>query len=56
MISVEEALDRVLSYVNVLGSEEKPALDCLGQVLDEDIHSPIDVPPLANSALDGYAI
>ena len=56
MISVEEALDRVLSYVNVLEVEEKPALECLGQVLDEDIHSPIDVPPLANSAMDGYAI
>jgi molybdopterin molybdotransferase len=56
MISVEEALDKVLSYVNILGQEEKPILECLGQVLDEDIHSPIDVPPLDNSAMDGYAI
>jgi molybdopterin molybdotransferase len=56
VISVEEALDKVLSYVNVLEAEEKPVLECLGQVLDEDIHSLIDIPPLDNSAMDGYAV
>ena len=56
MISVEEALEKVLSYVQVLNGEEKPILHCLGQVLDEDVHSPIDVPPLDNSAMDGYAL
>ena len=33
MISVEEALQRILSYVHVLEPEEKPILDALGQVL-----------------------
>jgi len=56
MISVEEALDKVLSCVEVLGREEKPILECLGQVLDEDVYSSIDVPPLDNAAMDGYAI
>jgi len=56
MISVEEALDKVLGCLEVLGGEEKPILECLGQVLDEDIHSPIDVPPLDNAAMDGYAV
>jgi molybdopterin molybdotransferase len=56
MISVEEALEKVLSHVEVLGPEEKPILDCLGQVLAEDIYSPIDIPPLDNSAMDGYAL
>lgn len=56
MISVEEALDRVLSYVHMLDGEEKPIMDCLGQVLDEDVYSSIDVPPLDNSAMDGYAV
>jgi len=56
MISVEEALERVLSYVHVLESEEKPILQCLGQVLDEEIISSIDIPPADNSAMDGYAI
>jgi molybdopterin molybdotransferase len=56
MISVEEALEQVLSYVEVLQPEQKPILDCLGQVLAEDIYSTIDIPPLDNSAMDGYAL
>ena len=56
MISVEQALEKVLSYVDVLGEEERPILDCLGQVLAEDIYSPINVPPLDNTAMDGYAV
>jgi len=56
MISVEEALERVLSYVEVLNPERKPILDCLGQVLAEDVYSTIDIPPLDNSAMDGYAL
>ena len=39
MISVEEALEKVLSYVEVLKPERKPILDCLGQVLAEDVYS-----------------
>ena len=56
MISVEEALDKVLSYFSVLNAEEKPILECLGQVLDENVYSAIDVPPRDNSAMDGYAV
>ncbi len=56
MISVEEALQRILSYVDVLEAEEKPLLAALGQVLDEDATSGFDIPPLANTAMDGYAV
>ncbi len=56
MISVEQALDKVLSYVDALEEEQSPILDCLGQVLAEDIYSSINVPPLDNAAMDGYAI
>lgn len=56
MISVEEALEKVLSYVSVLDGEEKPILHCLGQVLNEDVYSSIDIPPRDNSAMDGYAV
>ena len=56
MISVEEALDKVLSYIEILEPERKPILDCLGQVLAEDVYSDIDVPPLDNAAMDGYAL
>ena len=56
MISVEEALERILSYVSLLEPEEKPILDALGQVLAEDIVSGIDIPQLDNTAMDGYAV
>ena len=56
MISVEEALSKVLDFVEVLEGEEKPLLECLGQVLAEDVYAPFDVPPQDNSAMDGYAV
>jgi molybdopterin molybdotransferase len=56
MISVEEALERVLDYVEVLEPERKSILDCLGQVLAEDVCSTVNIPPLDNSAMDGYAL
>ena len=56
MISVEEALDKILNLITVLDTEKKPILDCLGQVLAEDIVAPFDVPSADNSAMDGYAV
>jgi len=56
MISVEEALGKILDFVGVLEEEEKPLLDGLGQVLAEDVYAPFDVPPQDNSAMDGYAV
>lgn len=56
MLSVEEALERILSFFHVLDTEEKPLLDALGQVLAEDAVSRYDIPPLDNSAMDGYAV
>ena len=56
MIPIEEAQEKILSYARVLQPEEKPILDSRGQVLCEDVHSDISVPPLDNSAMDGYAV
>ena len=56
MISVEQALDKVLNNIGILEEEESPILECLGQVLAEDVYSDIDVPPQDNSAMDGYAV
>jgi molybdopterin molybdotransferase len=56
MLSVEEALQKILHEVNVLEAESVPILESLGQVLAEDIKSDINVPPLDNSAMDGYAV
>ncbi|MEX2236389.1 MAG: gephyrin-like molybdotransferase Glp [Dehalococcoidia bacterium] len=56
MISVEDALARILSFANILDAETKPLNEALGQVLAEDIRSPVSIPPLANTAMDGYAV
>ena len=56
MISVDQALEKVLDSIDILGAEESPILNCLGQVLAEDVSSPINIPPLDNSAMDGYAV
>jgi molybdopterin molybdotransferase len=56
MLSVEEALERVLSLVRPLPLEEVPILDALDRVLGEDIVSDINIPPFQNSAMDGYAV
>jgi molybdopterin molybdotransferase len=56
VISVDQALEKVLGHITVLEAEERPILDCLGQVLAEDVFSKINIPPLDNSAMDGYAV
>ncbi len=56
MLSVEEAFQRIMASFSPLNAIEVPLLDCLGQVLAEDIRSPLDLPPLSNSAMDGYAV
>jgi molybdopterin molybdotransferase len=56
MISIEDALERILSYVDILPSEGKPLIEALGQVLSEDIAASFDIPPMDNTAMDGYAV
>ncbi|MPZ22525.1 MAG: molybdopterin molybdenumtransferase MoeA [Dehalococcoidia bacterium] len=56
MISVEEALDRILALVATLEAEDRAIDDVLGQVLAGDVVSHLTIPPLANTAMDGYAV
>lgn len=56
LMSVEEALDRVLQLVKPLPPEQVPILDALDRVLEEDIYSDVDIPPFDNAAMDGYAV
>jgi len=56
MITVEDALDRILSRLAPLGAEKIPILDTLGRVMAEDIYAGRDIPPLDNSGMDGYAV
>lgn len=56
MISVEEALEQILSAIAPLGPERVALPDCLGRVLLEDIRAGRDIPPRDNSAMDGFAV
>ncbi|OGQ48334.1 MAG: hypothetical protein A2W63_03990 [Deltaproteobacteria bacterium RIFCSPLOWO2_02_44_9] len=56
MISVEAALEIILSEIKPLGLERTSILSTLGRVLGEDICASVDNPPWDNSAMDGYAL
>lgn len=56
MISLEEALRRVLTDLHPLESEGIPISQAQGRIAAESILSPMEVPPFDNSAMDGYAV
>ncbi len=56
MLSVEEAYERVMASFAPLDAVDIPLLESLGQTLAEDVTSPLALPPLANSGMDGYAL
>ena len=56
MLSVEEAREKILENFSVLPYEEKNILESLGQILAEDVTANFSIPPLDNSAMDGYAL
>jgi len=55
-MTVEQALELVLGYVEPLPAEQVPLLDALHRVLAADAASDIDVAPFDNSAMDGFAV
>ncbi len=55
-IAVEEARDLVLSVCRTLSEETVPLAEAAGRTAARDIEAPHDVPPFANSAMDGYAV
>ena len=56
MISVEEALSRLLAPLEKLPLEQVSIVDGLGRVLAEDVAARRTQPPFAVSAMDGYAV
>src|SRR5215471_8859037 len=56
MISVRDALHRVLQDLPRLGGEQVALPAARGRVLAAAIQAPRDVPPFRNSAMDGYAV
>jgi molybdopterin molybdotransferase len=56
MISVEEALERILAEIAPLNVTKVPLPDSLGLILAEDVIAQENIPPFANSAMDGFAL
>ena len=56
MMSVEEALDCVLSHVAPLEVETVSLLDAVGRVVAEDLISDCDITPFDHAAMDGFAV
>jgi molybdopterin molybdotransferase len=57
ILSVDEALDVLLSRARpVADIEDIPTLEATGRVLARAQRSTMDVPPMDNSAMDGYAV
>jgi molybdopterin molybdotransferase len=56
VISVEEALSRLLAPLEKLPIEQISIVDGLGRVLAEDLAARRTQPPFAVSAMDGYAV
>ncbi|MEW6690523.1 MAG: molybdopterin molybdotransferase MoeA, partial [Pseudomonadota bacterium] len=57
LLSVDEALERLLSGARAVdGIEEVATMEAAGRVLARDQASTMDVPPMDNSAMDGYAV
>lgn len=56
LLNVEAALAHILQKFTSLPSEQIALTHALGRVLAEDIVSDINLPPFANSSMDGYAV
>ncbi|MEA1926605.1 MAG: gephyrin-like molybdotransferase Glp [Candidatus Auribacterota bacterium] len=56
MITIEEALSIILAHIKPLTKSSADLSDCLDRVLAEDIISRDNIPPFANSAMDGFAL
>jgi molybdopterin molybdotransferase len=56
LISVSEAIQRLLSSFSPVAIEEVPLLQAAGRVLSKKIKSDINLPLFTNSSMDGFAV
>jgi len=56
MITIEEALSIILAHIKPLRGGSFELADCLDRVLAQDITARYNIPPFANSAMDGFAV
>lgn len=56
LLSVEDARAQILERFSRLPAETVSLADARGRVLADDVVAPRDVPPFANSSMDGFAV
>lgn len=56
MLSVRQAIDRMLPHFGPLEVEAAPLLACAGRVLAQDLRATQPLPEFDHSAMDGYAV
>ncbi len=57
MLTAQQALDHLLSHATPVSECEEVAMQAaLGRVLAQDVSCLVDVPPLDNTSMDGYAV
>jgi molybdopterin molybdotransferase len=56
LISVKEALQKLLTVFHPLESESIPLSEAAGRILSEGVRSGIDLPLFTNSSMDGFAV
>ncbi len=56
LLPVDEARARVIAAFSALPAEQVSVADALGRVLAEDVRARVTQPPVAVSAMDGYAV
>ncbi len=56
LLSVDDALERILKDFHLLSSEEISLGEARDRVLWSDIVSPLNIPAFANSSMDGFAV
>ena len=56
LLTIDEALARILEQVRPLSAEPVALERAAGRVLAEPARALVDLPPFASSAMDGYAL
>jgi molybdopterin molybdotransferase len=56
LLSIDEAIDLVLSHAAALAAEDVELADAAGRVTAEQARSVVDLPPFPSSAMDGFAL
>ncbi len=56
LLNVDEALKLILANIKPLDDETVELTDCLGRIIAQDIIADSDLPPFANSSMDGFAL